>query len=1546
MRWRARSVGWRVAQLLLVIVPATIIGLSGVMYLWQVKLALEESLPPALRAYVRRQAKLDVRVQRVRLYWGGAVLTETEVRTIDGALLMRARAIEARLPTANAPLTVELYRPEVWIARDRRGQWNIEPLLRQPRPPEPVPLTLRVLAQHGTLRYEDLFPQTPVRATISVDELTYSQPSVGAYLRARGTSATLGTLQLDALTDGKRWLAELHARSVDGTVLKPYLPRLPIDLRQAKGDVALQLVYEPQQPLKVQGVARGVARQFTFRNKSLPWHEARFLLTFTEVGLSGEARTPDGTAQAHLQLDWSQSPIRFNGQVRALGEATALWRLFSTEKPSVDGKYTLNARVAGTPDAFQAVGEATLERVRTPQGMLHRVRSPFVFAQGQLYLPALQAEYAGRTLRGRLWLDTRPKTPQVRLFASARRLPLQRILALQETDVRGEADIALIAYGALNDLRLEANLLADALTYNQHSLGGVRARVRYYRDALEVPLIAIQGAVGAIQVSGVVERPFADNPRFDLTVDADELDLNLLATLLGYTEGALAHDEAGKPLRLDGIGYLTAALRGTRQSPQAIVEAVVFDGRLGDIGAEVIIANLNLVGRELRIAELQILRRAAQLIASGVVQLPERADQPPQFRLQGNLYELDLATIPDWLRRELPIAGVASGAFEAVGAPRRFTVNAQLNAETLQFDQTLMREGRVALIARYQEGDVQVEVLSAQAQVAGGQLQVQGSWHSDGAFALKWQLRDAALEAFAPYLPVEYRLTGQATLTGTATGTLQAPTLTAQLVAEQLRLNGVPIGTLEAHAQYTSPEPTAPSVSADASATPTRNGILEGTFTLRTPDGVIRCPKFAYDLAQNVVQLTAETEPLPVEWLRQVANAVPNLVPPAVAERLETLQGRAQAQLRLEGALEQPIATLVLNADAIQWRAQPLGTLSLQAAWQGTADIADLAEASPLERALAIVRRWRTQQATLSELRWQAENARLKARLSYTPDALRADVEIAQLPLRWARLWDPSLPELDGQLDLSLIGTGNPESPELTLSATLSNFKYGDYTIDQILFSQVEWREGVIQTDDALIRVGDYQARLSGRVPFHWSPFGVPDDEPIQVQVRVREQPLMLLGLFAPIDTERTRGTIDAQLEIAGTLSAPQPRGQLQIKGDTLALPDLRTALEDLTVAVEFDGERARIMQAQARSSEGGTVRLEGGILFTGEQPTAALQLVADGFTAVEPKLPVLGTGARAVISGRASITGTLRQPTVQGAFTVQQGFLYLPAELAPSEARAAFPIDPRFEISVQLRDDSVFRNPNIDARLEGTLQIGGSLSEPTLLGEFNIRTGALNLPTARLRIEPDSVARFTYPAANAAGETIARVELDARATTSLVAPDLTGEPTRYRIELSVRGTLDDPKRLQLTAHSEPPGLSEQTILTLLGRGQALTALARGADPAQVLREQLSEIFTAHVLPELLAPLEAGIAEALGLELFTVDYTGLRPTSVYLVKSLFNGFGITYRRGIGIAEDEYQVRLFYRLPLRNRLLQRLRVGFGFDHTQTRFFFIEGSLLFR
>jgi len=248
---------------------------------------------------------------------------------------------------------------------------------------------------------------------------------------------------------------------------------------------------------------------------------------------------------------------------------------------------------------------------------------------------------------------------------------------------------------------------------------------------------------------------------------------------------------------------------------------------------------------------------------------------------------------------------------------------------------------------------------------------------------------------------------------------------------------------------------------------------------------------------------------------------------------------------------------------------------------------------------------------------------------------------------------------------------------------------------------------------------------------------------------------------------------------------------------------------------------------------------------------------------------------------------------------------------------------------------------------MEGSLRLAGSLNDPRASGTFSLQGGAMRLPTARLRLEPESLILLSYPHLTPDGEKIARLDLNVRATTTVVALDYTGNPQRYRVELDIHGPLDDPQRFQMVARSDPPGLSEQHILSLLGRGGALEALVRGGDPVQIFRQQLSEMVTGQVLPGLLSPLETGIAEALGLEQFALDYTGgVAPTSLYLVKELFNGFGISYRRSLTLANPQYEVRLFYRLPFRNRFLQRLKFGWGFDNAQRQFLFIEGSMLFR
>lgn len=1497
---------------MLVALPVGLILLAGAMYLWQVKLAVEESLPAVIRDYARRQAKLEVSVERVRLSLYGAELWNLQARTLTGDSLLETRYLRVQYPTGEAPLRITTERPQVWLQRDRQGRWNIELLLRRPPPEEPARLHLLFSAADGTLHFEDLYPETPVRETIQIRTLRMIQPLQSALIRAEGESPRLGSFRLEALSDGQRWLVNLSAPQMEAAWLQAYLPVKDLNAQQIKTSLDLQLGYEPEKPLGVVGHAEGIAQSITFRQKHVPLSEARFTLNFTESQLAGSVKAA-GSAQLALvgKVDWSRAPIAIAGQLQLSGgDAQTLWHLFSDEPPPVAGAYRVEARFGNTLESPLVSAQVNLAEARTPRGKLRQIRFLLFLKGKEVWLPQVEALYEGRPLHGRLYANLAGKQPEFRLYAVVEDFPTNLITELKQYPLTAKARVEVIGWGALDAPHLEANLTSDRVMYNGAPLGTLRARLRYENRQMDIPLGILQGALGTLQLTGTVALD-GEKPRLDLALNAHAVDLNRIAQMLGYSEGALVQDEEGKPLRLDGIGYATLQVRGTPDAPEAIAEFAVFDGRLGDIGAEITAGTLTFADNVLLIPELRILRRSAQLVASGSVELPEKPDASPYFVFSANATDLDLKLLTDWTRLEVPLAGVASAKLRAEGTPQRFMVDGEFNAQKAQVDRVIVQQAQARL--RYEQAPERrrLRLEEGRAQLGEGTLQAQGSWQNDGTIQAEWQLENLPLREAAAYLPPEYLLQGAISARGQVYGTLDNPEAQVELWSSPLELNRVAVGTLEGTLLWHASQ------------------NLWADLRWNLPEGEIALHDLRYNPETGQIVGAGEARDVPIQRLHGLAQALPIELPAEALARTDNFSGTLNLTLDLGGTLDTPQIALNAQLGALQWNEQPLGTFALRGEWQGAVD-----------------ETVRTREIRVEQIRWLAENTRLEGSALWTPDSLQADLEISQLPLQWARLWDPSLPEVKGAVDLSLLASGAPESPALTLSATIQNLEYESYRIDQILFSQVDVAEGRIETADALIRIKDYQARLSGTIPFRWSPLEVPRDEPLAVEVRLTEQPLRLLELFAPIDAERTEGVLNARLQIEGTQEKLQPRGTLSIENGAIGLEAFQTALQAIGLQVEFDGSQARILQASAQSSQGGSLSLSGTIDFTTEKPTLALNGTLNNFALREPELP-FGGSADGVVRGEFSLSGALKEPSLQARLQVLRGMLNLPAEFTPAEASAPLPVNPKLDMQVAVAEDFTLRNPNLDARMEGELNLTGTLKTLEMNGVFRLRGGVLNLPTARLRMEPDSLVTVQYPYALPTGEAIARINLDVRANTSVVAADLTGDPMRYHVEVDVRGPLDDPERLQLSARSDPPGLSEQRILTLLGRGTALSALARGDDPSKVFREQLSDILTAQVLPALFSPLEAQIAEAFDLEQFAVDYSGLRPASVYLVKNLFDGVGISYRRSLMLSpQPMYEVRLFYRLPFRNRLLQRMRLGVGFDQSQTRFVFLEGTVLFK
>jgi autotransporter translocation and assembly factor TamB len=1573
LRWKAKVLTWWLGQWLLVLLPACLMLMAGAYYGWRVWLTAEQLLPHALRDYLRRQANLDVQMERIHLSGRRLQAWNLTIRLLDGSPLGTVRYLELRPPRGNTPMRIQLERPHLHLTRDAQGRWNIDALLRRPPRRAEVQIPFELTSTEGTLEFRDAFVRPVVRQSLRLASVRIRQPGRSMVVWAEGHSPGTGALQLTAVSDGARWRLNLAAERLRWATVAPYLPTDALRLRDGEGALQLEMLSLPNRPLRFAGVAQGTLSGARYQRTPLPWHEVQFRLYFTESFLTGQLHTRDGHLgfSGALEKQARGQGWRYAFRLRAHGaDAAAIERLLmqgsrhsETRHWHATGRYSLQLQAVGSwlprkgwrylIAQSHAAGKVQLERLDTAQGRFEQIEVPLLLTRGRLRLLDAHATFGGGVLRVNALAHLDAAGTAFQLSALAHAIRLERLPLLRDQKLSGTVSVQLLGEGTLEKPRLMANLLSDALRYEGTPLGTLRARLHYQNQRLQIPVAILQGAIGSVQLAGSVGLEKVSTPTLDIDFGADEVDLNRLASLLGYNSGNQGSD-AGKTLRLDGIAYLRGRLTGTRSHPTIRAQTAIFDGRVGDIGMELLAARVILDKHRISLPEIIVYRRTAVAQASGEVELPsEEGTRPLRFKAQGHISDFDLATLTEWSESPVKLAGLANLSFSANGTPEQFEITGELTGGKVQLDKLIADSAATPFRLTRHERETVLQLDSVQVQLREGiaQGQVQLTLQDAGtSLRAAWNAHSVPLSVLAPYLPESYHLNGVLNTQGRLEGFLDALHAESTWHLTHLNLNGVALGEATGHAAWL------PQV--ESLLTPEGSGGMQeillakqrvegakGTLTLQAmlnaPEGRILLDTLRYTPETATIEAQGALEAIPVSWLRQLMLALPVEVPPDLPERTDTLNGTLSARWQLSGTTEKPQFAFDGQALHITWNGRSLGELQARGNW--------------------------SQEQLDFQVRWQAESSRLEAKGSLQDETLNAEMELSQFPLEWLPLWEPSLPPIKGILDLTMLATGSPKQPELTLSATVqrlelplsspsdpSDLSGGSnasqpptFPIDQLLFSRIEVREGAITTEDALIQVRDYRARLSGQLPFRWSSRTIPRDEPISVHLTIKEQPLRLLELFLPIDVERTAGTLNARLDIEGTLDELKPRGELQIAQGSLALESLSTYLHELGLQVEFDGQQARIVQAQARSSAGGQLDLTGAIDVAREEPVLALSGRLQRFTLNEPRLP-MGGSARGHLDGEFSLRGTLKKPQLAAHLKVLDGFLSLPAEMQMAQGGFALPANPELNVQIQVAPGFTLRNPNLDARMEGALQISGTLGEPRASGTFSLQGGALNLPTARLRLQPESLILLTYPHTTPTGETIARLELDVRATTTVVALDYTGDPQRYRVELDIRGPLDDPQRFQMVARSDPPGLSEQRILSLLGRGSALEALARGDNPVQIFRQQLSEVVAGQVMPALLSPLETGIAEALGLEQFALDldYTGNTPAQIYLVKELFNGFGISYRRSLAITNPPYEVRLFYRLPFRYRFLQRLKIGWGFDNTQRQFLFIEGSLLFR
>lgn len=1482
---------WKVVHFTLCWLPILWLLGGGWFYLRATWQTAYHALPPALSQFLTEQLKVPISVEALRIERRTLHATGIQMQS-EGKPLLQLPLLQVRFFRHGVPLLLEAVEPQLWIERDRRGHWNFEVLIPPEKAPRRTPLAFRLHVRKGSVYLRDAYPRKGrplVQTQAQVKELSLYAQDEWMWLKAGGQSSATGELNLRLLRSGPLWMVEGSASQLKWDFLRYYFPELPIEISGGRGKVQLHLMAQQGHSLLYSGDGQVEAETVRLKRRPLGWQAVKGQIAFSNAGFRLDVTGQQGGGQTTIRallrrLEQKLHPRwLFYAEGHSHGQDAKLaWNALAKGPSPFSGSYAVAGRAWGTFDQPTVTGIAKVEHAQIAGLTFQHLNGPLLFTHHTLWLPAFQAELAG----GKVYARLRYQPSQVQLYGEVHRLKLARLRQAKELDLTGELSAQVIAQGKPNRPRISLNLGVEKLAYKRTPLGILRARLESEGNRWHIPTANLMGEAGLLQATGLY-----DGKQFDLSLEGTELDLEWIVKLASK-----------KPPPVEGIAYLTGQLKGTFQQPRLEGFFEVFDGRVGRVQAEAAAFEFQADRDQINLRSLQLSRRSAWLKGHGLVRKP--MSESPALDLTLEAGDVSLEDLSAWFESPVKLNGLLAADLYLGGTLKNPSVQGRVRATQALVDQVPVEEAQLTLRYDQQNG---WRLRSEKVLLAGGNLQLEGTVDRTRRLQFQFSADQLALKALASYLPADIQLEGQAQITGQLAGSLDQPAGRFQLQVAGLTFNHIPVGRVQGAVRL-------------------EEGVWWGEgITLEAPKGKIVMQSLRYNSEDGSLQGQGHLQGVSLAWMKQIVQERAQNIDLSIWERLANLEGDLEASWQLDGSTDQPRLALTASAHHMQWRDQALGEVLLQG-------------------------RWDQNVFQIEQAHWRASETLLNVRGYVEPDGkLQLKADLNGFPLEWLRLWEPSLPEVKGRLDLSLDAEGRIESPNVRLAITASQISHPRYHLERALFSEIRVQEGAIETEDALLYHEGYVVHLSGHLPFHWSPFKIPRDEAMDVTLSLRDQSLSLLSQFVPIDPARTEGTLNAQVRVRGTLDSPEPTGFLGITQGRLAWKDFQTFLSDLSLRVRFEKGRAIVEHASAHSSAGGRVRLEEALLNVQDYPQGEVQakVVLDNFTVEEPRLAELTGAVHGIVSGALEVSGKFKEALVQGALTVSKGSLNLPSEWKTVPRVEAPPINPRFDVAIAVAPTAELRTSNLRCALEGELNLQGNLEKPVLSGLFSLARGAMNLPTARLRIEPGSTLQLTYPVQTRLGETIARLDLNLHATTSVVLTDFTGYPQRYRIDLEIRGPLDDPSRFRLTGRSDPVGLSEQRILALLGREPALGALVSGRNPEEVLRTQLADVFTGQLLPTLLEPLETGLASAFRLEQLALEYDRLAPLSVFLVKNLFDGFGISYRRSFFTGpHGHYQVRFFYRPPLRNRFLQRLKLGWGFDDQQIQIWFVEGSFLFR
>ncbi|MBS1704529.1 MAG: hypothetical protein JST40_01535 [Armatimonadetes bacterium] len=708
------------------------------------------------------------------------------------------------------------------------------------------------------------------------------------------------------------------------------------------------------------------------------------------------------------------------------------------------------------------------------------------------------------------------------------------------------------------------------------------------------------------------------------------------------------------------------------------------------------------------------------------------------------------------------------------------------------------------------------------------------------------------------------------------------------------------------------------------------------TISLGNANSFIISDGLAYDPKTKALKGSLDVLDLPLQEFFGSDLLLGNDPNPDLALSLEHSNGLLTAGMKLGGTSDQPsVEVASLGIRDIVLDGQPFGALKAT----GSYDAAGWA---------------------VKGLDWRFGEGAVLADVTAARDGkLSGSAQIEDFDFSILHEFRPNFPKIEAKGGAQIELSGNTSDPVVEASTTPIIFDLGSHEESaDLLLDSIHYEAGLL-TGSGKFSVYGVGGTITARVPMEALDSNNLKAAPFEVGLNVERQKLVSLARFLPeLDPNRLSGRVSAGLALSGTAAGYRLDGSANLDGGFLSSRDLSTALSNVDVQARLNGNRVDLT-ASGQGSQGGSitanVRADLADFLRSDFDSKRFlsdsgirgSITVDQFKVKEfqdqPDKALRAT----VSTGQGGLTfgGSLASPEIAGSLILTD----VDAALASSEEEASppeFAFNPIFKDVEIIADQPVaIKTSSVNVRVTGTGTVSGSLNRPVATAPMKLVSGVFRLPNARVTLEPDGQMNFRYDG-NRPMEQAARLDLNLEGRTAITALKYGTFPERYDVTLSITGNLLQDGGLNLFAQSQPPELSSQEILALLGQKALIEDLARGLNKTRdpFLRDTALTLAT----PYLTGNITQSIANTFKIDYLGIDYNAFEGATFTASDALGKGLVLTWRRQLVENANRkrlQEIRLTWRVPSRDPFLSKLRLGFGMDQDRPWKFSLDYTIRF-